>query len=103
LDKIVQSANASRPSAVKMCVLLNKPRITRERYTPFGICLGDSMQVLANAQTCSLVSWVIGQRSLAKCDDLAPPWLNSITRPPPLRITAHTIAAAATMTPVSRA
>jgi len=67
LDKIVQSANASRPSAVKMCVLLNKPRITRERYTPFGICLGNSVQVLANAQTCSLVSWVIGQRSLAKC------------------------------------
>jgi len=25
------------------------------------------MQVLANAQICSLVSWVIGQRSLAKC------------------------------------
>jgi hypothetical protein len=63
----VQFANASRPSAVNMCVLVNKPRITRERYTPFGICLDTSMQVLANAQICSLVSWVIGQRSLAKC------------------------------------
>jgi hypothetical protein len=40
-------------------VLVNKPRITRERYTPFGICLDTSMQVLANAQICSLVSWVI--------------------------------------------
>jgi hypothetical protein len=55
----MQLANASRPSAVNMRVLVNKPRITRERYTPFGICLDTSMQVLANAQICSLVSWVI--------------------------------------------
>jgi hypothetical protein len=40
--------------------------MTSDRYTPFGIWLEISMQVLASAQTCSLVSWVIGQRLLAK-------------------------------------
>src|SRR5262245_60214110 len=66
-DNSVQLVNASRPSAVNLCELVSKPRMTSERYTPFGICLEISMQVLASAQTCSLVSWVIGQRLLAKC------------------------------------
>src|SRR5262245_58508028 len=68
-DKTVQSANASPPSAVNLCVLVNKPRMTSERYTPFGIFFSIDIprQALAKAKICNLVSRVTGQRSLATC------------------------------------
>jgi hypothetical protein len=49
-----------------VCVLVNSPRMTSERYTPFGMLSDIPMQTLASAQTCNLVSRVTGQRLLAK-------------------------------------
>jgi len=65
-DKIVQLANAARPSAVSVCVLVNKPRMTNERYTPFGMCSDTPRQTLANAAICNLVRRVTGQRLLTR-------------------------------------
>src|SRR5262245_6126538 len=53
-DRREQLVNASRPSAVNLCELVSKPRMTSERYTPFGMGLEISRQVLASAQTCNL-------------------------------------------------
>jgi Extensin-like protein C-terminus len=56
--------------------------------------------LLLSLPRCSFPRW--HKSSITNGTISAQPWLNSTRRPPPLRIMAHTIAAAATKTPVPR-